>query len=1177
MKLLMEKLASGNANYETPDVEISENRIAVELCCNETAEGEISIVGKNGLPVKGVAFSTDEHVTFENNQFYGVNNTLHYNISARNLYEGQVCSGTISVITTGGDYAIPFGITIKKSEVLSTNGNVESLKDFVHLVQESYDEALLLFMSKEFRRYFLKTDSFGYTLYTQLMKNHNRHIALEEFLVGKELKKRVNIRTKETFKEFTDIENNYADVVEIHKNTWGYVDVDVTVEGDFLYNCKEQISSEEFNGRIAEYRYYINAAKLHGGSNHGRITFKTVHDCIVYDIVIVNRKESIEAYLSEKKSNMGFVKNYLDFRTGKIDSFQWMDEMKRMADERLSLNNKDVVGLLAKAHISIVQNQKEVAATYLNEVSETLALHKNYSVEEYCFYLYLKTLQKNNPNYTSEIKEEIKKYYEGGHDTWQLLWMLFYMDERFEENPSLKYTMIKRLFTEGCYSPVMYFEAANIIAKQPELLRIINKFEIQVLNFAGKYHMANAEMAKQTAALMVKEKGWHQNYFQILTRFYEDTEQDEVLGAICTMIINGEKRQTKYFEWLEKGVQKDLKITNLYEYYIYTADTTSMKPFEKDAYKYFSYGTDTLVEKKDYFYANLITNLKEDSIFAKYRDGLEKYVTEQLLMGRNNRFLQVIYNAVLTRDFIVDDMESKLSQVMNTYEIKVQNENIKSVLVCHKEMEQVQLVSVSGGYAEVLLYTKNPVILFMDAEGNIWSEIEYEMKPLTLEMKMGPQKTEDLEVLRYVEEIMKHPLDHQGEVVELKRAVEMPKISRQYELELKEFLVDYYYKGFDQGDLDIYILSLNMDELTIQSRNKVMEILIERNLIEMVFPYIVRYGYEGIEKSLLEKMCIQLVEAEEMKENALLAEICAVVFRNGCREDAILIYLGKYYEAGTLELQQLFLAIQAKKISDNTLAERLLIQYIFEASTTEAIYNVYQEYIKGPTNGMVRRAFYTYVTFNYFIKKVQCPKIIWEILEQEYRNGFQTTLITKIAFVEILSKKKELGEEQIEIAKRLIADLAKNHINLDFYKQFNQWFKVPFDLIDKTIIDFRTNPKHKVYIDYQIKTAEGFTKRVTEEMRSIYQGIFTKEIIMFYGEEINYSIKEYSEDFPNGKVVDNYSVRITDKNAYNDETRFGMINGMMICRSIGRNDAAREIMQSYELSRIAGQELLKLL
>ena len=58
---------------------------------------------------------------------------------------------------------------------------------------------------------------------------------------------------------------------------------------------------------------------------------------------------------------------------------------------------------------------------------------------------------------------------------------------------------------------------------------------------------------------------------------------------------------------------------------------------------------------------------------------------------------------------------------------------------------------------------------------------------------------------------------------------------------------------------------------------------------------------------------------------------------------------------------------------------------------------------------------------------------------------------------------------------------------------------------------------------------------------------------MFYGEEINYSIKEYSDELPKGKIVDNYSVRITDKNTYNDETRFGMINGMMICRKLADN------------------------
>lgn len=42
------------------------------------------------------------------------------------------------------------------------------------------------------------------------------------------------------------------------------------------------------------------------------------------------------------------------------------------------------------------------------------------------------------------------------------------------------------------------------------------------------------------------------------------------------------------------------------------------------------------------------------------------------------------------------------------------------------------------------------------------------------------------------------------------------------------------------------------------------------------------------------------------------------------------------------------------------------------------------------------------------------------------------------------------------------------------------------------------------------------------------------------------------------KVVDNYSVRISEKNAYNDESRFGIINSMMFCKALGEDDAARD-------------------
>ena len=194
--------------------------------------------------------------------------------------------------------------------------------------------------------------------------------------------------------------------------------------------------------------------------------------------------------------------------------------------------------------------------------------------------------------------------------------------------------------------------------------------------------------------------------------------------------------------------------------------------------------------------------------------------------------------------------------------------------------------------------------------------------------------------------------------------------------------------------------------------------------MEMVYPHIAKYGYESIKVSLLEKLCVELVKEPEFDKNEILIEMCAESFRNGCRDENVLKFLGKYYDSGSLELYQMFLAVQSRNINDNTLAEKLLVQLIFEGSVDKSIYEIYEEYIKGPTSSVIRKAFYTYVSYNYFIKKVQCPERVWEIVEQELENGFDVTLITKIAFVEVMSQKDKLTENQIKITKDLIDTLV---------------------------------------------------------------------------------------------------------------------------------------------------------
>ena len=1178
MKTLIEKLALGNAAYETPDAEIEEKRITVALETDSIAQGSIHIKGKNNMAVKGVVFSTDSHITFENNQFNGINNTVTYTVTSKNMSEGQSCNGTVCIVTTAGDYELPFAISVRKKEIESTIGKIADLKGFVGLVQQSYDEALILFLSKDFQKYFLKGDIHGTNLYHQVMRNENRSIALEEFLVGMGLKERVKVSIIDDRREYIDIMDNYGDVLNISRSCWGYVDIDVEIQGSFLYNCKTKITGDDFNGKIAEYQYLINANKLHGGSNLGRIILKTSEETITYNIVITNQKKNISAYISEKNSRRNFVKNYLNFRTGVIDGRKWMDEMSILADERLAFDSNDAIGLLAKAQISILRNESEHAMSYLKMASQVVADKEEGDIEQYCYYLYLKTLFKNRPEYTDDIKAEIKHYFEGGHDTWQLLWMLFYMDERYDENPSLKYTLVKRMFNNGCHSPIMYYEAANVLNKQPELLRILNKFEIQILNFVGKYHLATEELAKQTAEIMSREKGFHENYLKILMRIYEDTKNEDVLYCICSMIIHGNKINTRYFHWLEEGVKKELKITNLYEYYIYTADTGNYDMLQKSVYKYFSYGTDTLIYNRDYFYANLITNFSQtDELFLKYRENLEKYVTQELLKGNNNAHLRIVYSRVLNDNFIVGNMEEKMPEILHTYQLKVDNENIKTVMVSHKEIQNVQTVPVIHKTAYVQLYTEHPVLIFMDNRGRYLSQVKYEKTYMDIDTDVTKVGKNVMTRLCETEKIMKNAQGNQSRLLELKETDEIPQLTSAYRNQLKEFIVDYYYQNYDHGELDIYILQFNMAQLSKVSRDKVMEILIERNLATMAYPYIVKYGYENIKNSLLEKMCIQLVEEEDFDYNERLTEICARVFRNGCRNINVLKFLGKYNETGSNEMYHLFLALKAKGVGDNTLAERLLVQYIFEGNTEDKIYDIYEEYLKGPTSTVIRKAFYTYVTYNYFMKQIQCPDIVWEILEQEYDNGLATPLICKITFVEVMSKRTSLTQRQIKISENILESLEKSGVNFEFYKKFDRWFKIPFGLVDKTIIDYRTNPKHRVDITYEIITQEGNTSRVTEEMRSIYPGIFTKEVIMFFGEKIDYSITEYSDDFPHGKVVERSSVRITEKNVYNDESRFGMINGMMICKDVGRDGAAREIMQSYELCKEAGKKIFKLL
>ena len=150
-----------------------------------------------------------------------------------------------------------------------------------------------------------------------------------------------------------------------------------------------------------------------------------------------------------------------------------------------------------------------------------------------------------------------------------------------------------------------------------------------------------------------------------------------------------------------------------------------------------------------------------------------------------------------------------------------------------------------------------------------------------------------------------------------------------------------------------------MEELSMASRNKLLEILIKKELWEKVMPYLDKYGYLSINEGLLEKVCRHYVAEQHYSENELLTEICGYVFEKGCTDEAVLKYMAKYYNSGTENLNtKLYTQMKVMNITDNEFVEKLLVHVILKDRLMTDYMNCIK-YIKGVTRTVIREKHFT--------------------------------------------------------------------------------------------------------------------------------------------------------------------------------------------------------------------------
>ena len=392
---------------------------------------------------------------------------------------------------------------------------------------------------------------------------------------------------------------------------------------------------------------------------------------------------------------------------------------------------------LLKAHVYL-RGRREEEAKWILENGNFSKFSIGRKPEISAYYMFLTALLKKETLYTNKVLEDIYRVYMKHPYSWPLLCMLINLDNKYRDyNDRIR--VLERQFFNGANQILLYAEAYICFQERVLLLRKLESFEIQILNFATKYKMITRELALHMADLICQQKKFNPKLLRILERAYEMYEEPEILRAICMQLIKGNKIGNDYFKWYEMAVKQEMKIAQLYEYYMMSLNRESIRSeIPRIVYLYFLRGINLDYWTTSILYENIITYENEESeLYKQYYEQMKVFATEQLLKRHINDSLRVIYNRFINPNTVSLEELDALYDVCHAYQVKTRAKGMKYVLVIEKDGSVRQRVAYRADLgAKIYLYDKNARIVWEGENGIHYTDsISYDTRRLFYEMR----------------------------------------------------------------------------------------------------------------------------------------------------------------------------------------------------------------------------------------------------------------------------------------------------------------------------------------------------------------------------------------------------------------------------------------------------------
>lgn len=1196
MKEKIKQLADGCFEYESPALLLSEEELIITVDAGGCYKGTLSVWNSLGTMLTGQLYSSSTYFYTEKQEFEGERIELVYTVQAKTLAPGDMVRGWLDVVSDSGEARVPFFITAEPPYLNSSLGKIKDFFHFTNLAKSDWAEAVKLFKTEEFREFLQYRDKKYLVLYDALKKSRSANQALEEFLVTVRKKTPVNFIVDKNTLEYEVNTESFMDKITLMKDNWGYEEIRVSCEGDFIQPEHKIIWSDYFVGNTYPLEFVIQPLAMRRGRNYGKIILSSVHDTLVVEVTATRKAEKAEERRKQrhiKGKVIACVRNYLNFRENRISPEEYIQKtevelkgLKSGDKENLLWYRLLEVHLLQTADMGDPQNENEIKAA-LNALKLEIIEKEQKDTAVVCAYWYLLALIDRSEETVEAAIKEIRNVYHMNSYDYRVLWFWLYTDKKFDGNKGQALELLREQFLHGCRSPYLYFEAILIYRENPVLLTELGDFEIQVLLFGVKESYVDVELAGQFAYLAAKKREFKRSIYYCLILLYrnysekgkkeEQAALTNILTAVLSLLIKGHKRGRKYFNWYQKGVKEQLRLTELYEYYLYSYDEEEQSKLPMQVLLYFIYNSSLSDKKRAFLYAYIIKNKDElSSIYRSYSKKIENFGKRMLKEHAIDRNLSVIYEELITMNGFTGEIGNDLSYVMFKQELCCQNSNIKGVVTVHAETGDEIYTPLVSECAYIDLYTENHEILLVDNQDNRYAKtVAYTLYPFLGKdnylMDCLQQESGNAMVLLNFAEKAEAYQKFDAESVRIRgKLLELPFLKENYRSKIHMDLISYYYDNF-QGDLlEEHLKEIDPASLNKNDRVKLIELYIIRNFYEEAKEALMEYGFEELQLNRLLKICAWLLQERKAEKDELLLSLCFYIFKAGKYNEEILVYLSEQYEGATRELYSLWEAACGFEIDTCILEERLLMQMLV---TREYLVNspqVFLKYYQRGCNRKLIRAFLSYHAYKYLINGRILKGEMFQVMRRELI--YEENDVCMLALLKKLSTEEFFDESEKEFIDYNLQRFMRRGMLLPFFQNFKGVLPLNDKINSSCLVEYISNPSQRVFIHYRKESQEEYTR---EEMKDMFLGIHVKDFILFADESLPYYISEGEDS--QAVITESGSLRTDAVVSGEEDSPYEQINFIAAALEMNDYESVREGILNYERNRHLVNKLFKTL